>query len=164
MRGKTRTITRRRQVRTLRQILRSVASWAAIAAVYGSTGCQAPQQIAVADVDPVRWEGAVGLSIENTDTVTLRDIGFFIRCNDRFTDDTLTVRITTFSPDTLRFEELLPMRLSRVAGPAALACEHLVPYRRRVRFPQMGNYRMTIAPTRRVGGVEAVGIGIVPSE
>lgn len=146
---------------TVKRIIRYRSAWAAAFAGALLLGaCQASRQIAVVDVDPASWNGPAGLSIENTDTVSLRDIELFVRCNDRFDQDTLTVRITTLSSDTLRCEELLPLYFPHIASAAALAREHIVPYRRRVCFSHVGCYRMTITPTRSVAGVEAVGISI----
>lgn len=148
---------------TVQRIVRLLAAWAALAAACCCVGCQASRQVTVADVDPFAWNGPAELLIENTDTTALRDIELFLRCNDRFGEDTLTVRITTLAPDTLRCVELLPIHFPRVTGPASLAREHTVAYRRRIRFSQSGDYRMMIAPTRPVAGVEAVGISIVKS-
>ena len=102
--------------------------------------------------------------LANADTTSLRDLTLFLRCNDRFGEDTLTLRIVTTTPDSLRFEEFFRITSPRTNGPAAIAHEIAVPYRRHVRFAREGDYRMTIAPTRPVRGIEAVGIGTSDSQ
>ena len=124
---------------------------AAIAAVAAAGGCTQPFRSNAADTDPVSWKDPAGIVLANADTTSLRDLTLFLRCNDRFAEDTLTLRIATIAPDSLRFEE--PFRLVIP-----------VPYRRHVRFAREGDYRMTIAPTRPVRGIEAVGIGTSDSQ
>lgn len=117
-----------------------------------------------ADVDPLAWDAPVDVAWENADTTTLRDVSVFVRCNDGFAGDTLTVRIATLTPDSLRCEEPLLLGIARTPGPAALGQESVVPYRRMSLFGRPGTYRMTITPVRPVRGIEAVGIHIVTSE
>ena len=124
----------------------------------GIGGCTSPHQASVADVSPTRWERSAEIRVENADTVTLRDATLFLCYNDRFREDTLTVRIATVTPDSLRYEEVFLMAIPRDDGPAALLRETAIPYRRRIRFDRRGDYRCFITPTRPVRGVEAVGI------
>lgn len=124
----------------------------------GASGCTSPWQTAAADVSPRHWASPAEIRLENADTVTLRNAALFLRCNDRFTEDTLTVRIATLSPDSLRFEESFLLAVTRTNSPAALMHEYLVPYRQRMRLGRSGEYRFVITPTRAVRGVEAVGI------
>ena len=124
---------------------------AATAAALLAGGCVSPHQSAATDVDPFRWERGAEIRLPNADTVSLRDAEVFLRCNDRFAEDTLTLRIATIAPDSLRFEE--PFLL-----------EVAVPYRIRIRFTQSGDYRCILTPTRPVRGVEAVGVNIEKSE
>lgn len=126
-------------------------------------GCGSPYQTSAADVNPLRWEEPAGIRIENADTVTLRDAAIFLRYNDRFAEDTLTVRIATLSPDSLRFEEEFLLAIVRTGGPAALQHETLIPYRRRIRLLRNGEYRIFITPVRPVRGVEAVGVRLAKS-
>lgn len=90
--------------------------------------------------------------------------GGVLRCNDRFAEDTLTLRIATVTPDSLRFEEPFRLVIPRDESPAPLKREVAVPYRLRIRFTQSGDYRCILTPTRPVRGVEAVGINLTKSE
>lgn len=126
-------------------------------------GCLSPHQSTAVDVDPADWHTPAELRLPNADTVSLRDLRLFLRCNDRFAEDSFTVRIELRTPDSLRFEETLRIDLPRTEGPAALAREHLVPYRRQVRLARSGDYRLRITPERPLRGVEAVGLNAVAS-
>lgn len=96
--------------------------------------------------------------MENADTVTLRDAALFVRYDERFAEDTLTVRIAAIAPDSLRFEEAFLLAIPRTKSPAPLTGEALIPYRHRIRLVRKGEYRWCITPVRSVRGVEAVGI------
>ena len=147
----------------MRASARHIAAAATAALLAG--GCVSPHQSAATDVDPFRWELGAEILLPNADTVTLRDAEVFLRCNDRFAEDTLTLRIATVPPDSLRFEE--PFRLVIPRGesrPTPLMREIVVPYRIRMRFAQQGDYRCILTPTHPVRGVEAVGINLTKSE
>lgn len=55
--------------------------------------------------------------------MTLRNAEVFLRCNDRFAEDTLTLRIATVTPDSLRFEEPFRLVIPRDESPAPLKRE-----------------------------------------
>lgn len=114
------------------------------------------------DVDVTAWSAPATIIQSNADTTTLRNIDLFLCCNDRFREDSITVRIAVRTPDSLRFEEAFRMVIPRATTtPAALKREIAIPYRRDVRLLCSGNYRITITPERPIRGVEAVGISIV---
>ena len=115
------------------------------------------------DVDPLEWKYPAGLVLKNSDTTTLREVGFFLRSNDRFTDDTLTLGLTIYTPDTLRYEESVRLVVPRTVIPSALVRETAIPYRSRVKFPRTGDYRVILTPARPVTGIEAIGIHIEKS-
>lgn len=101
--------------------------------------------------------------MENADTVTLRDAALFVRYDERFAEDTLTVQIAAIAPDSLRFEERFLLAIPRTKNPAALTGEALIPYRRRIRLASPGEYRWCVTPVRSVRGVEAVGLRLSKS-
>ncbi len=120
-------------------------------------------QSSAADVDPAGWREAVEFCLPNADTLTLRDLFLFVRHDERFTEDTLTVRIALRSPDSLRHEELYPLVIQRHATAAALSSETQIAFRRRVRFGHEGDYYLTITPLRPARGIRAIGVNIVKS-
>lgn len=137
---------------------------AVIAAAGLAVSCQAPRQSTAVDVDARSWDRAAVLTLPNADTATLRDLQLFLRCDDRFAEDTFSVRIAIKTPSGLRCEEPFLVAAPRSNGPAALLREHRIPYRRRIRLAEAGDYRVSIAPLRPLRGVEAVGIDLSTSE
>ena len=135
-----------------------------MAAALLAGSCVSPHQSAVTDVTPARWDSRAEIRLPNADTVSLRDAVIFLRCNDRFAEDTLTVRIRVRTPDSLQHEEPFVMVIPPAHTPAAISREADIPYRRRVLFDRTGDYHLTITPCRPVEGVEAVGIHIAKSQ
>lgn len=148
----------------MKRVARHIAAFVAIATGLLAGGCSAPQQAIAVDVDPNGWSHQARLILPNTDTTTLRDITFFVRCDQRLSEDTVTLRIAFQTPDTLHYEESFRLFIPRNTTPAALTHEVVVPYRYQVRFPRIGTYLMTLTPTHEVCGIEAIGINIVKSK
>lgn len=121
-------------------------------------GCIAPERAVVADVSPAAWQEPAVVAYTNRDTLSRIELRLFLRLDDRFREDTLTLRLTTLSPDSLRASEyhrlVIPAR--RVATPLQRVFE--IPYRRGVQLHARGEYRFWLTPTRPIEGVEAVGI------
>jgi len=151
------------RIKTNSAVKRSAGHIAAVAAALLAGSCVSPHQSAVTDVNPARWDSRAEIRLPNADTVSLRDAVIFLRCNDRFAEDTLTVRIATVTPDSLRFGEWFLLVIPHPKGPAALMREAAIPYRRRIRLTQHGDYRCSVTPVRPVRGVEAVGVDLQQS-
>ena len=135
-----------------------------LAQVVGREGVDRVAKLA-ADIDVLTLVyHAFKLTLANADTTTLRDVNLFLRCNDRFAEDSLTVHIRVRTPDSLQHEEPFVMVIPPAHTPAAISREADIPYRRRVRFDRTGDYHLTITPCRPVEGIEAVGIHIVKSQ
>ena len=130
----------------------------------GFAGCTSPYQTAATDVNPAGWEQTAELRLENADTVTLRDLRLFIRCNESFTADSLPLQVMVLSPDSLRYEEHVTLRPVPGRHPAALnrVCEW--PYRTRGRLTDTGDYRLVLRPGPPPQGLTAVGINIVKTQ
>ncbi|WP_295939243.1 hypothetical protein [uncultured Alistipes sp.] len=137
---------------------------AAIVSVSLSEGCISPHHAVSTDVDARAWSEPAVITLSNSDTTTLRDMALFLRCNDLFTEDTLTVRISVCTPDSLRHEESFLLTIPPGHTPAAVAREIDIPYRRRIIFTRTGDYRVTITPARTVKGIEAIGINTDKTE
>ena len=159
----TETETTAERIKTNSAVKRSAGHIAAVAAALLAGSCVSPHQSAVTDVNPARWDSRAEIRLPNADTVSLRDAVIFLRCNDRFAEDTLTVRIATVTPDSLRFGEWFLLVIPHPKGPAALMREAAIPYRRRIRLTQHGDYRCSVTPVRPVRGVEAVGVDLQQS-
>ena len=144
--------------------MRAACRTALAAAALLAAGCMSPHGAVATDVNSASWSDPAPLTLANADTTTLRDVNLFLRCNDRFAEDSLTVRIRMRTPDSLQHEEPFVMVIPPAHTPAAISREADIPYRRRVRFDRTGDYHLTITPCRPVEGVEAVGIHIVKSQ
>lgn len=131
---------------------------ALVAAALSLGACRTPHRSAAVDVDIAEWSTDAEIVIDNDDTLAQRDIALFLRYNDCFKDDTLTLRIEVRTPDSLCCEEWLRMSMIRPRKPAALRRQAVAEYRRHAVLARSGDYRFTIAPTRPVEGVEAVGV------
>ncbi len=136
----------------------------AAACVAALAGCMAETGATAADVDRPMWRRPAELVVTNSDTVGLRDMGLYLRYNNRFSEDTLTVRVSVVSPDSLRVQEYVTVAVGHEAVPAALRGNADVVYRRRAVLRHAGDYLFTITPTRPVRGIEAVGINIEKSK
>ena len=127
-------------------------------------GCMRPERAVVADTDPSDWHRAVTLDYTNRTAPATCEAWVFLRITQRFHTDTLTVRITTLTPDSLHAEEYHRLVFRPHPTPSALQRVVEVPYRRGIRLQQCGNYRFTITPTRPMEGVEAVGMKFIEHE
>ena len=117
-------------------------------------GCLHPTQAVMSDVDLYDWhEGAV-VEVENGDTTTLRDLSLVIRSNRSFRADSIRLEL---------FIETVGFPMHHLHRAAALRNVDEIPYRRRVVLDRPGTYRITLTPTARIEGIEAVGINIVKS-
>ena len=121
-------------------------------------GCTVSGRSVVAEVDGGEWSAPVELLLPNSDTLGRYDWQLFLRCAERLPADSFTLRITVLTPDSLRFEELLPVRLSAQPAPAPVMPPIEIDYRREVQLARTGLYRLRIGPLQPLRGIEAVGI------
>lgn len=121
-------------------------------------GCTTPEEAFVSDVTAFDPDHTAIVKLKNREAAARGELKLFLRTNDRFREDSLTVRIGTFTPDSLHTEELHRLILPATRRINALKRVVEIPYRRAVELPHAGNYYFTITPTRPTEGVEAVGI------
>lgn len=137
---------------------------AAAFALLTFVGCGTGRQSYATDTDLKRWDCGAELLLPNIDTTTLRDISIFIYHTDDFREDSLSLRITTTTPDSLYHREELLFVPHHRRNAVGVSCEDVVTYRREVVFDRQGDYKITITPLRPVKGVAAVGIQLSKSE
>ncbi len=124
------------------------------------TACRMEHRSVVADVDPEAWTEAAEIVLPNDDTLARCDLSLFLRCDPRFREDTLTLRIEVRTPDSLSCTEAFLFCAPRDRRLPAIHGEAAVAYRRRAVFGRRGDYRFVIAPVRPTRGVEAVGLHV----
>lgn len=122
------------------------------------TGCVTPDRAVVVDLSPAAWSEAVELDYENHNTVGEQNLQLFLRLDDGFAEDSLTLHIATFTPDSLCAGEYHRLVFSAAHVPTPLQRVAVVPYRRGVQLTREGIYRFRLTPTRTVRGIEAIGI------
>ncbi len=125
------------------------------------TACRMEHRSVVADVDPEAWTEAAEIVLPNDDTLARCDLSLFLRCDPRFREDTLTLRVETFSPDRLRTREYHRIAPGTTRTAASVQRVVELPYRRDVRLQAAGDYYFVLTPVRPVEGVEAAGIRIL---
>ena len=141
----------------MRGLLRGSLLWMSLL----MAGCLSPERVSVCDVSPASWEERVQVTYTNRDTTAIAELRVVLRLADRCATDSLTLRITTFSPDSLRASEYHRLQFppKRVAAPLHRVVE--VPSRRGVQLKRSGEYRFALTPTHPIEGVEAVGMKII---
>ena len=85
------------------EIKRLIGALVLAASVFTAGGCAQTGRSYAADVDPQGWRTGAVLTLPNEDTLAKYDLELFLRCNDRFAEDTLTLRVETITPDSLRY-------------------------------------------------------------
>ena len=120
--------------------------------------CVAPEQAFVSDVELFDPDHTAIVKLKQEQPNGYGELKIFLRTDSRFSEDSLTVRIVTFSPDSLRTEEYHRLIIPPTRRINALKQVVEIPYRRGVTLRKEGTYYFTLTPTRTVAGVEAVGI------
>lgn len=136
-----------------------------LAIAFVLAGCGMPDNVVrYTDVNVVEWQEEAVVEYENeydnkSDEARLCDMDMLFHVNRHFVADTLDVRITTITPDSLRYTERLyiPVRVEWSKA-TEYSADVLVPYRRNVTFDKQGVYVIGIEPVVAVSGVESVGI------
>lgn len=134
-----------------------------LAAAMTATACDAPHHSVATDIRGA-WEHSAEVVMNNADTATERDILLFLRYDGRCREDSLTLDITTYTPDSLKTREQVTLRMMAHAHKSPVSEEYAQLYRRKAVLRDTGNYRFVLRPTRTVKGVTAVGLHIVKHE
>lgn len=123
-----------------------------------------PCRVAMADVDSSRWDQAVTVTYENTDTASLYDMSVVLHVSPQFDMQHMSFDIEILSPDSMRMREQVTLAIVDKDSVAADAYGKDVeaPYRRRVRLSRKGPYAVTLTPREPVSDVEAAGVTFQP--
>ncbi len=134
------------------------AALVAVIAIF--TSCISRDQVAlIADIDPVKWQSAVEFTIDNQDTVSLREISIFARYQpSQELVDSLPLHIVTIAPDRARVVEQLTLYFDRNSTTQWRRLYREMTYRQGVIWRQSGEYKMMIYPQQPTLGVENIGI------
>ncbi len=148
-------------MRPVRPTLRAVRSLTAMGLLLAAISCRHAADAVVTELSDERWCDATAIRYANSDTLRLRELRLFLRLGDSFREDTLTLRVETFSPDRLRTREYHRIAPGTTRTAASVQRVVELPYRRDVRLQAAGDYYFVLTPVRPVEGVEAAGIRIL---
>lgn len=123
-----------------------------------TVACTAPEESYVTDVKHFDPDHTALVKVKNPQGGARGELKIFLRADDRFQEDSLTLKIVTYTPDSLRTEELHRLILPRGKRINALKSVIEIPYRRGVELREQGHYYFALTPTRSVEGIEAVGL------
>lgn len=125
----------------------------------GLAACSSPSaHVEMSDMAGYSWSEPAVFTVDNDDTLSLRELSIVIRYNREFAADSVTVGVATLTPDSLRLEERFTLHIP--ATEQVRPVERIFPYRTRVRLMRCGQYRFTLSAADTVGGVESVGMMI----
>lgn len=138
---------------------RITAYWAtAVAVVLLVSGCAKAVDTALCYTNPRGWSEDARIEYNNSDTLSLRDLSFFVRLNTATERCELPVTIRIEAPDSTFATERCVWHLATERGSSPTATIERIGYRTECQLTQHGKYRFIVAPDRPVRGVEAVGI------
>ncbi len=122
------------------------------------TACLAPQNVTMVGVDVRSWSEGATLTVENNDTLSLRNLNIAVRYNNNFKATELPLKIAILAPDSSRYEEIISLPLRRPTTALAVATTESLPYRSKVQLSQRGSYHISFEPLSKICGVEAIGV------
>ena len=132
----------------------------AVALAMAMFSCLAPQNTQMVGVDMQSWDSTASIIVDNSDTLSLRNINIALRYNSNFKQTTLPLKIVVTTPDGRYFEEEIALSLHHIHSAFTVATTESLPYRADVVLNQKGYYTFSFAPQTAVQGVEAVGIEV----
>ena len=140
--------------------MRALTAIAAVCAGGMMCCCTSAHRSYMTDIGSGGWHEPVTFAVVNADTAALCDIFVALRHDGRIAGRPVTVEVRTETPDSLTVTERLTAVPAEDGRSSSSQHEAALPYRRRVRFPRTGEYRITLTPQCEMHGVTAVGIDI----
>ena len=144
----------------LRPITHLRTTAVAIIAMLVFVQCRTEQSaVAMGDVSIDGWDNPITVTYKNTEADRLCDLGVTLHINRRFATDSVALEITTLTPDSLRYSEVVTLP-AKAEWPSkqSTTMDIAIPYRRDVRLMHEGEYYIILRPLQSIEGVEAAGI------
>ncbi len=115
----------------------------------------------VVEVDRAGWSTPAELRLEVDDTLSRFDLRVLLRYDSYISADSVELIIHTQAPDGVMWSE----HFTLVAPPSEGAVAFFeAPYRKNIRWRQMGDYKISLHPQHLYRGVSAVGINLIERE
>ncbi len=135
--------------------------WCSIVVLVAMVGCMTNPSVAV-DVDARAWQSTVHLEVSNSDTITLRDINLFMRCEQGMVADSIELNVMTVAPDGSSYSEDFTIHMPQSSDRKSNVRFIEQCYRQRVRLVQRGAYSIYLRPYAVYKGVESWGVSVSP--
>ena len=132
----------------------------AIIAMLVFVQCRTEQSaVAMGDVSIDGWDNPITVTYKNTEADRLCDLGVTLHINRRYATDSVALGITTLTPDSLRYSEVVTLP-AKAEWPSkqSTTMDIAIPYRHDVRLMHEGEYYIILRPLQSIEGVEAAGI------
>lgn len=135
----------------------------AVSAVLALDGCSATNTEYMADVDPTMWRTDQPGVIKywNADTTGIFKMELILVSRGDFDGRPLGFNISVTAPDSTNIQEIVEESFFKYTQNGKSYAHFTRPYRDSVRFAQTGIYVISIAPSRNVAGIKAVGINTI---
>ncbi len=133
-------------------------------AMVGSVGCIASHQSVVEDVNVEWWGESKEFSINNIDTVTLRDMEIFVCYYPSMVADSISLIVDITTPDTLTLRERVTIYLNNKPSERSQSRITQRIYRDNIVWSELGEYTIGITPASNYHGISAVGINTTKSD
>ena len=144
----------------LRPITHLRTAAVAIIAMLVFVQCRTEQSaVAMGDVSIDGWDNPITVTYKNTEADRLCDLGVTLHINRRYATDSVALEITTLTPDSLRYSEVVTLP-AKAEWPSkqSTTMDIAIPYRHDVRLMHEGEYYIILRPLQSIEGVEAAGI------
>lgn len=144
--------------------MRSVVSNILLLCALAFSACALrPNTVVMEDVNVKHWEQTATIVYNNHSTQE-RNLSVMLHTTKAFEAEAITLRITMFSPDSLRHSEVVTLPIAPLKSrPSATSTDIEIPYRRGVTLKQEGEYTFQLTPIGSIRGVEAAGINFQSS-
>lgn len=132
----------------------------AIIAMLVFVQCRTEQSaVVMGDVSIDGWDNPITVTYKNTEADRLCDLGVTLHINRRYATDSVALEITTLTPDSLRYSEVVTLP-AKAEWPSkqSTTMDIAIPYRHDVRLMHEGEYYIILRPLQSIEGVEAAGI------
>ncbi len=120
------------------------------------SSCGTPRELTeFVDVSPAGWYAPTSFRVEVEDTLAMVDLQFVLRYSDAIATDSVGLLVSTTAPDGVMWSERFTMPTPKGDSPMVVTQKI---YRERVRWSQVGEYKISLLPQHLYRDISAVGL------